>query len=149
MSLDTDQRTCRDFADSLSQVMFTNGEHDPWRTLGVQADRHINPSAFVRLATNNISRCNEAPAQGAVFGLVHPGQVRKHVRTPMKSSELKIAQVHVSDMVSSLHLKVEGQKSPFDSALELFISALDVWLPCFPSSPAPYSPTRLLEIYGF
>lgn len=58
-----------------SNVMFSNGELDPWRTLGVQADRKINPSAFVRQSTKEIPTCNQPLRGYQVFGQVYPGQV--------------------------------------------------------------------------
>jgi Serine carboxypeptidase S28 len=58
-----------------SNVMFSNGELDPWRTLGVQADAKINPSAYVRQSTTEIPTCNQPPKGDQVFGQVYPGQV--------------------------------------------------------------------------
>ncbi len=58
-----------------SNVMFSNGEVDPWRTLGVQADKKVNPNAYVRNSTKEIPVCNQTPETGTVFGQVYPGQV--------------------------------------------------------------------------
>ena len=55
--------------------MFSNGEMDPWRTLGVQADLKINPNAVIRKSTKTIPTCNIPPPDGEVFGQVYPGQV--------------------------------------------------------------------------
>jgi hypothetical protein len=64
-----------------SNVMFSNGELDPWRTLGVQADDKINPNAYVRQSTKEIPKCNQPPEGNQVFGQVYPGQVRNFLST--------------------------------------------------------------------
>jgi hypothetical protein len=69
-----------------SNVMFSNGEVDPWRTLGVQADKMINPSAFVRQSTMEIPTCNQPPKGDQVFGQVYPGQVSSLLHTRSSSS---------------------------------------------------------------
>ena len=69
-----------------SNVMFSNGEVDPWRTLGVQADKKINPSAFVRQSTKEIPACNQPPPNNQVFGQVYPGQVRQRLSHPSLGS---------------------------------------------------------------
>jgi hypothetical protein len=73
-----------------SNVMFSNGELDPWRTLGVQADEKINPNAFVRQSTKEIPTCNQPPKDGQVFGQVYPGQVRRNLRIRSPSSSSKV-----------------------------------------------------------
>jgi hypothetical protein len=93
-----------------SNVMFTNGELDPWRTEGVQADTGINPEAMNRKTTIVVPKCNEPPPGDDVFGIVYPGQV------------------HGSD-ISRRAGNVTG--SPVDLGLALFGQALDAWLPCF------------------
>lgn len=60
-----------------SNVMFSNGEVDPWRTLGVQADKKVNPNAFVRNSTTVVPGCNQPPKVGEIFGQVYPGQVSR------------------------------------------------------------------------
>ena len=58
-----------------SNVMFSNGEVDPWRTLGVQSEHSVNPYAFVRNSTKTVPRCNTPPPGDDVFGQVYLGQV--------------------------------------------------------------------------
>ncbi|TGO13041.1 hypothetical protein BTUL_0078g00500 [Botrytis tulipae] len=96
-----------------SNVMFSNGEMDPWRTLGVQADLEINPNAVIRKSTKTIPTCNIPPPNGEVFGQVYP------------------AQVHISDLLSSFYIEIEDQPSPFEAGFDLFTKALNEWLPCF------------------
>ncbi|KAN0108655.1 Serine carboxypeptidase S28 domain containing protein [Hyaloscypha variabilis] len=93
-----------------SNVMFTNGELDPWRTEGVQADTGINPQALNRKTTTVVPKCNEPPPADEVFGIVYPGQR------------------HVSDL-SRKAGNVTG--NPVDEGLALFGEALDAWLPYF------------------
>ncbi|KAG0648292.1 putative extracellular serine carboxypeptidase [Hyphodiscus hymeniophilus] len=93
-----------------NNVMFTNGELDPWRGLGVQSDRGINPDALERKSTRTVPSCGEPPEGDAVFGVVWEGEV------------------HVSDLRTGR----EGfEGSPVERGLELFGRALDEWLPCF------------------
>lgn len=95
-----------------SNVMWTNGELDPWRALGVHATVDINPDAPARPRTTEVPRCKEAPAGDAMFGLVYPGEV------------------HCSDLMKPNDVNVTR---PVDLGLELFSDALDAWLKCFPS----------------
>lgn len=55
--------------------MFTNGELDPWRALGVQADSQLNPDAYTRKSSKKVPKCNQTPIEGTVFGQVYSGQV--------------------------------------------------------------------------
>jgi Serine carboxypeptidase S28 len=93
-----------------SNVMFTNGELDPWRSETVQADSGINPEALKRRTTRVVPRCNEPPPGDEVFGVVYRGQV------------------HTSDILRRAG-NITG--SPVDVGLALFGEALDAWLPCF------------------
>lgn len=92
-----------------SNVMWTNGELDPWRTEGVQADTRINPDALNPRTTKVVPRCNEPPSGDEVFGVVFEGQVH----------------------VSGITRRAGNVTGPVDVALELFGEALDAWLPCF------------------
>jgi hypothetical protein len=95
-----------------SNVMFTNGELDPWRGLGVQSDRRINPEALERMSTTPVPKCGVPPDGDDVFGAVWEGAV------------------HVRD----LRTKIETfEGSLIEKGLELFGRALDGWLPCFDS----------------
>ena len=98
-----------------SNVMFSNGEVDPWRTLGVQADKKINPSAFVRQSTKEIPACNQPPKSGEVFGQVYAGQV------------------HAQDLIKVAGLN-RTTAAPFDLGFDLFTQAFDAWRPCFGNS---------------
>lgn len=101
---------------SPSNVMFSNGEVDPWRTLGVQADKKINPSAYVRNSTKEVPLCNQPPKAGEVFGQVYPGQV------------------HAQDIIKVNYGNRTGV-APFDAGFELFTKAFDAWKPCFSGQP--------------
>ncbi|KAF2162031.1 hypothetical protein M409DRAFT_27411 [Zasmidium cellare ATCC 36951] len=93
-----------------SNVMFTVGEYDPWRpftVLGV--DQEIG--APLRTATKDVPKCDVAPAQSEVFGLVYPNAA------------------HVSDgTISQSALEPD---SPPAVGFDLFHAALKEWLPCF------------------
>ncbi len=96
-----------------SNTMFTNGENDPWRTLGVQADKKINPSAIIRDSTTDIPACNTSPEGKKVFGQVYPGQV------------------HTADLSELSAEGASGDATPSDSGFDLFSTALGQWLECF------------------
>ncbi|KUJ16066.1 uncharacterized protein LY89DRAFT_587448 [Mollisia scopiformis] len=92
-----------------SNVMFTNGEIDPWRALSIQSSKNIHPNAPDRKTTQVVPACNSPPPRNEVFGLVHKDSV------------------HVGD----LRKRREDPPGPVDKGFELFSRALDVWLPCF------------------
>ena len=94
-----------------SNVMFTNGGIDPLRSIGVQADKGINPAALDRKSTQTVPPCGVPPPGDEVFGIVYEGAV------------------HVSDLA----LAASGQ-APVEAGRALFESALDVWLECFGKS---------------
>jgi Serine carboxypeptidase S28 len=96
-----------------SNTMFTDGERDPWRTLGVLADKRINPSANVRDRTTDIPPCNIQPQRNKIFGQVYPGEV------------------HTSDLFKKSADVMSGNVSPADIGFELFSDALEQWLECF------------------
>lgn len=102
-----------------TNVMWTNGEMDPWRTMGVHAEKRngSNPDAIDRPRTTVVPRCNEKPNGEEVFGLVYEGAV--HCQDLMRPWELEKKPVG------------NGRGVPADEGLELFSRALDVWLPCF------------------
>ena len=90
--------------------MWTNGEIDPWRALGVQSYKGINPEALDRKTTQVVPKCGQPPPGDEVFGAVWE------------------AEVHVSDL-STRSVRLEG--SMVEKGLELFGRALDEWLRCF------------------
>ncbi|KAF7507600.1 hypothetical protein GJ744_010270 [Endocarpon pusillum] len=98
---------------SPSNTLFTDGERDPWRTLGVQATKEINPSASIRESTIDVPACNAPPEGGKVFGVIYADEV------------------HGSDMARSVK-KVGSEKvSPADTGFHLFSKALEKWLECW------------------
>lgn len=88
--------------------MFTNGEIDPLRSIGVQADKGINPEALDRKSTQTVPPCGVPPPGDEVFGVVYEGAV------------------HVPDLAF-----VASGPAPVEEGRALFESALDVWLECF------------------
>ena len=101
-----------------SNVMWTNGEIDPFRTMSVQATTDINPKALNRKTTSEIPKCNLPPDGDDVFGIVYEGGL--HGKDLMKPTRGKNPGV--------------GSGSPVDEGIELFSRALDVWLECFSDS---------------
>lgn len=91
-----------------SNVMFTNGEIDPLRSISVQADKGINPAALDRKSTQTVPPCGVPPPGNEVFGVVYKGAV------------------HASDLAFAA-----SGPAPVEKGRELFESALDVWLECF------------------
>ncbi|KAG7096655.1 hypothetical protein E1B28_004070 [Marasmius oreades] len=108
-----------------SNVMFTNGEFDPWRTMGLASiesnSPHREPSVI-------IPPCNEAPNGSSFFGITYANMV--HV------SDMRV--LLVSDE-NHTDFKTVGfyspiSQEPFFEGLGLFQLALDEWLPCFGKS---------------
>jgi hypothetical protein len=95
-----------------SNVMFTNGEFDPWRAFSVASQEDASPK---RNIVQIVPRCNTIPAGNNAFGLVYAGAI------------------HCEDLLSTPRASIE-EKVPMDQGLELFISAWDAWLPCFNKS---------------
>ncbi|KAJ6783012.1 hypothetical protein PWT90_09191 [Aphanocladium album] len=97
----------------VSNVMFTNGELDPWTSFSVASELADGPH---RKIGQSIPTCNAAPQD--VFGITYPGAV------------------HVEDMAESTHsgaTRVNGQ-SPMEQGLDLFLEAWKAWQPCFNQS---------------
>jgi len=93
-----------------SNVMFTEGEFDPWRAYSVMSQEY-SIGAPQRKVVQTVPACNKAPEHGDVFGVVHNGTT------------------HAQDLSGDLSDKT----SPMVRGLNLFTSALDSWLPCFES----------------
>ncbi|KAF8798510.1 peptidase S28 [Phlegmacium glaucopus] len=103
-----------------SNVMFSNGEFDPWRTMGLASIETNSPK---RTPTVIVPACNTTST--SFFGITYSNMV------------------HVSDMrvlltPDSNHtdFKTVGfyspiSQEPFFTGLGLFQLALDEWLPCF------------------
>ncbi|KAJ7743079.1 serine carboxypeptidase S28-domain-containing protein [Mycena metata] len=108
-----------------SNIMFSNGEFDPWRTMGLASIESNSPQ---RKPTVSVPACHSPAPGDSFFGITH--------------SEM----VHVSDMrvllvPDSNHsdFKTVGfyspvSQAPFYTGLGLFQLALDEWLPCFSGS---------------
>ncbi|KAH8111742.1 peptidase S28 [Phellopilus nigrolimitatus] len=107
-----------------SNVLFANGEFDPWRTMGLASIESNSPQ---RQPSLSIPECNTAPDFPSFFGLTYANMV------------------HVSDMrvlltpdANHTDFKTVGFYSPvspepFYAGIGLFQLALDEWLPCFQS----------------
>ncbi|KAF8999273.1 serine carboxypeptidase S28-domain-containing protein [Cyathus striatus] len=106
-----------------SNVMFSNGEFDPWRTMGLAS---IESGAPMRKPSVSIPACNKAPSdESSFFGITYANMV------------------HVSDMrvlltpdANHSDFKTVGfyspvSQEPFFAGIGLFQMALDEWLPCF------------------
>ncbi|KAI0664343.1 serine carboxypeptidase S28-domain-containing protein [Cubamyces menziesii] len=105
-----------------SNVLFTNGEFDPWRTMGLAS---IESNSPMRTPSVAVPRCNVAPEFPSFFGLTHANMV--HV------SDLRVL---LTPDANHTDFKTVGfyspvSQEPFYSGLGLFELALDEWLPCF------------------
>ena len=98
-----------------SNVMFANGEFDPWRSVTV-ASEEDSIGAPMRKTVPDIPECGRAPNGTDVFGMIYKGMA------------------HVSDLRKDKRLGKFG--TPFDAGLELFSKALEKWLHCFPADAA-------------
>ena len=108
-----------------SNTMFSSGEFDPWRSLS-PASTEVEIRAPMRKTTQNIPRCNVAPPQAEVFGVVYKDMV--HV------SDMR-ALLNTSDMnhqnFSTVGFSSPISTEPFYAGVGLFSMALDEWLNCF------------------
>lgn len=100
-----------------SNVMFTAGEHDPWRAQGLFSREIGSPG---NQPTTEVPACGTSPANGTRYGIVYPGAA------------------HVWDLlyepwIAALSNDSQG-RTPQEAGLEMFKAALDVWLPCFDGS---------------
>lgn len=98
-----------------SNVMFTNGEFDPWRSFSVASEESDGPH---RKIVQKVPACNTAPPAEEAFGLTYLGAV------------------HGEDVAESSYsgaTYVNGQ-SPLKQGMGLFLEAWKVWQPCFNTS---------------
>ncbi|KAK2603587.1 hypothetical protein QQS21_004267 [Conoideocrella luteorostrata] len=95
---------------SVSNVMFTNGQFDPWRSYSVASEEVGAPK---RTVSQSVPKCNQLPQSGDVFGLVFAGGA------------------HADDMSQSTG---STKGASLDQGLELFLKAWEVWAPCFNQS---------------
>lgn len=100
---------------TASNVMFTNGEFDPWRAFSVASQEEGAPK---RNIVRTVPKCNEILPPGDVFGLTYLGAVH--------GEDIN------QDSTSSATL-IDG-KNPQQQGLELFLQAWSVWAPCFNQS---------------
>ncbi|KAL5513466.1 hypothetical protein ACEPAH_3865 [Sanghuangporus vaninii] len=107
-----------------SNVLFTNGEFDPWRTMGLAS---IEPNAPQRQPTLSIPKCDAAPEFPSFFGITYTNMV--HV-TDMRVLLEQDAN-HTDFRTIGFYSPVSPE--PFYAGLGLFQLALDEWLPCFQS----------------
>ena len=144
-----------------SNIMFSNGELDPWRTLGVQSDLKINPSAHVRKSTMTVPPCNKPPSGDEVFGQIYAGQVSvtfslergspyggllkafcgysRNLSLLLSKLDSYAPLAVLADIFQQVHAQDLIKRTysnrtgpaPFDLGFELFSKALDEWLPCF------------------
>ncbi|KAF9477070.1 hypothetical protein BDN70DRAFT_995230 [Pholiota conissans] len=112
-----------------SNVMFSNGEFDPWRTMGLAS---IESNAPKRVSSVSVPTCNTSPsistngtAPESFFGITYSGMV--HV-TDMRVLLTPDAN-HTDFKTVGFYSPVSQQ--PFYAGLGLFQLALDEWLPCF------------------
>lgn len=96
----------------VSNVMFANGEFDPWRAFGVASQEEGAPK---RQIVQDVPDCNKPPADKKIFGLVYPGAV------------------HAEDILTSNYSSaalVRG-KTPQEQGMELFLDAWKSWSACY------------------
>ncbi|PFH50969.1 hypothetical protein AMATHDRAFT_192255 [Amanita thiersii Skay4041] len=106
-----------------SNVLFTNGEFDPWRTMGLASIEDNSPKRTPSVA---IPKCNEAPSDNSsFFGITYSNMV--HV------SDMRVLltpdEAHSNFQTVGFYSPVAQE--PFYAGLGLFQLALDEWLPCF------------------
>ncbi|KAK7426554.1 hypothetical protein QQZ08_006884 [Neonectria magnoliae] len=99
-----------------SNVMFTNGEFDPWRSFSVSSEETAS-GAPKRALTQRVPACNQLPNGTDVFGLVYAGAV------------------HVEDLSTPSFARGSIEETtPLEQGLELFLNAWEAWEPCFNES---------------
>ncbi|KAJ7623506.1 peptidase S28 [Roridomyces roridus] len=108
-----------------SNIMFANGEFDPWRTMGLASIESNSPQ---RKPNVSIPACNTPPAGDSFFGITYDEMV--HV-TDMRV--LLVPDSNHSDF-KTVGFYSPVSQAPFYTGLGLFQLALDEWLPCFRSS---------------
>ncbi|KAJ5261208.1 serine carboxypeptidase S28-domain-containing protein [Penicillium angulare] len=100
-----------------SNVMFTNGEFDPWRAFSV-ATQESHAGAPNRTITQDVPACNKVSDGQDVFGVVYDGAV------------------HASDLVwwPGIDGGQANLTKPLDDGVHLFLNAWSVWSKCFNTS---------------
>jgi hypothetical protein len=98
-----------------TQVLFTNGELDPWRTLSVASEESNAPK---RKATTTVPGFGSKPSDDSYYGVIYSGQV------------------HAVDFFSSTG-QPAARNQAFNTGLKMFTDGLDQWLPQFKAGTAP------------
>ncbi|KAJ9134307.1 Peptidase S28 [Pleurostoma richardsiae] len=101
-----------------SNVMFTNGEFDPWRAFGVMS-LDYDLGAPKRAVVQDVPKCGEPPSGTDVFGLLFGGAA------------------HAEDIASIPGYpsgSIDIDNPPVRQGVELFLKAYNEWLPCFNAS---------------
>jgi len=108
-----------------SNILWTNGEFDPWRTMGLAS---IEPNSPQRKPTASVPPCNSPAPGDSFFGLTHSQMV--HV------SDMRVLLVPDSNHsdFKTVGFYSPVSQAPFYTGLGLFQLALDEWLPCFQGS---------------
>jgi hypothetical protein len=103
-----------------SNIMFTNGEFDPWRAYSLMSPEQDTLGAPIRSVTQNIPECGKpASSETTVFGLLYEGAV------------------HAEDLLlrpGEPTGYTDTTNPPIKRGLDLFLKAYDKWLPCFEAS---------------
>ncbi|KAJ4488343.1 peptidase S28 [Lentinula aciculospora] len=105
-----------------SNVMFANGEFDPWRTMGLAS---IEPNAPQREPSVIVPECNDPSNATTFFGITYDNMV--HV------SDMRVLLIPDSNHTDfrTIGFYSPVSQAPFYTGLGLFQLALDEWLPCF------------------
>lgn len=99
---------------TVSNVMFANGEFDPWRAFSVASQEG---SSSNRQIVKDVPGCNAVFPKEKAFGITYLGAVHAE---------------DLSEGETGATL-VDG-KTPLRQGLELFLEAWNVWAPCFNQS---------------
>ncbi|KAH6962234.1 serine carboxypeptidase S28-domain-containing protein [Ilyonectria sp. MPI-CAGE-AT-0026] len=101
---------------NASNVMFTNGEFDPWRSFSVSSQEE-GAGMPSRAVTKKVPACNQLTNGTDVFGLVYAGAA------------------HVEDLsIRPFQRGSIEDVTPLEQGVDLFLKAWDVWSPCFNQS---------------
>ncbi|XP_006461563.1 hypothetical protein AGABI2DRAFT_222358 [Agaricus bisporus var. bisporus H97] len=106
-----------------SNVLWTNGEFDPWRTMSLAS---IEDNAPKRTPSVNIPECNSVSSDNnTFFGMTYDDMV--HV------SDMRILLTPDSNHTNfgTVGFYSPVAQEPFFAGIGLFQLALDKWLPCF------------------
>jgi hypothetical protein len=118
---------------STTNVLFVNGQYDPWRALSIAAD--VDPAEPGNIITTTIPAAGEALPKGTVFGYV--------VQNGLHSSDFNYSRA--ASLTNTTILG--GIEESVNGAHELFASALSSWLPAY-TKFAPTNPTSTSTATG-